>query len=226
MKKIILGLALLGCAFGARAADKVELDNRILTLTSKFEEMQQKPDKCVPADVLKNARGIILLDRTKAGFVFAYQGGGGVVLVRDSEADRWSPAGFVDANEASLGFQAGGEESFLVIVLMNTNATRGLLDPHFNFGGEARGTAGDQTGGAQGTVNPRAAVLVYDDRQGFYGGVSIKGGGITPDDKANDIYYEQPLTMEEILFDKKVQRTHSETDLARIINEYASRTKQ
>jgi lipid-binding SYLF domain-containing protein len=35
------------------------------------------PDRRIPADVLSKACGIVLLDRTKAGFGFAYQGGGG-----------------------------------------------------------------------------------------------------------------------------------------------------
>ena len=82
MKTISLGFILLSCALSASAVEKAELDNRIRALTAKFEAMQHQ-DKSIPADYLRKARGIVLLDRTRAGFLFAYQGGGGVALARD-----------------------------------------------------------------------------------------------------------------------------------------------
>src|SRR5881394_1897222 len=59
---------LLALSFGrpAEALDKPELDQRIRTLALRFEAMQLKPDRCIAADTLKRARGIVLLDRTKA----------------------------------------------------------------------------------------------------------------------------------------------------------------
>src|SRR2546422_3863938 len=111
MKTITLGLLLVGFAASAIGVEKTELDNRIRTLTAKFEALQLKPDKSVRAENLRKARGIILLDRTKAGFLFAYQGGGGVALVKDPQTEKWSGAAFLAANEASLGFQVGGQQS-------------------------------------------------------------------------------------------------------------------
>jgi lipid-binding SYLF domain-containing protein len=215
MKTLLLGLILLGFAASALAIDKAELDNRIRTLTAKLETLQQKPDKRIPADNLRKARGIILLDRTKAGFIFAYQGGGGVALVKDAKTDKWSTVAFLAANEASLGFQVGGQQSFYVILLMNTNATRLLTEPNFEFGGEARGTAGNTTSGVEGTVSSaEQPTLVYDDRKGLYGGAAVKGGAIAPDDEANRAYYEQSVTMQDILFDKKVKATKAASELA------------
>lgn len=204
----------------ALAIDHAGLDDRLRILTAKFEAMQQKPDKRVPADVLKKARGIILLDRTKAGFIFAYQGGNGVAMVKDASGN-WSPAAFLSATEASLGFQIGGEQNLYVILLMTTNATWALIEPTIDFGGEARGTAGDQSSGMQGNVTvPEHSVLVYDDRNGLYGGVAIKGGAISPDEDADAVYYGQPLTMQDILFDKKVKATQAAADLAEKISEW------
>ena len=74
MKTIIFGLLLLGLAGPALAVDRVELDDRVRMLTGKFEALQAQPDKRMPADVLRKAQGIILLDTTKAGFMFAFQG--------------------------------------------------------------------------------------------------------------------------------------------------------
>ena len=44
-----------------------------------------------PAETLRKAQGIILLDRTKAGFLFAYQGGGGVAMVKDAKQGQMEP---------------------------------------------------------------------------------------------------------------------------------------
>lgn len=227
MKTMKLGLLLMGFAASTLAVERAELDNRIRTLTAKLEAMQQKPDKTIPADNLRKARGIILLDRTKAGFIFAYQGGGGVALVKDPKTERWGAAAFLGANEASLGFQVGGQQTFFVILLMDTNATRLLTEPNFEFGGEARGTAGNSSTGAEGTVSPvQQSVLVYDDRKGLYGGAAIKGGAIAPDDEANRVYYGQSLTMRAILFDKKVQPTGPAIELAGKLTEHSRLTRK
>jgi lipid-binding SYLF domain-containing protein len=214
----------MGFALSTLAIDKAELENRIHTLTAKLEAMQSKPDKFIPADHLRKARGIILLDRTKAGFIFAYQGGSGVALVKDTVTDQWGPAAFLGANEASLGFQVGGQQSFMVVLLMNTNATRLLTEPTFEFGGEARGTAGDTTSGVESKVTtPEPAVLVYDDRKGLYGGAVVKAGAIAPDDEANRVYYGKSLTMKEILFEHMVEPTQAATDLAAKLVDYSKR---
>jgi lipid-binding SYLF domain-containing protein len=197
---------------------QAQLDNRIRLLTEDFETMEQKIDKRVPADVLSRAQGIILLDCTKAGFIFAYQGGNGVAMVRDASGN-WSPAAFLSANEASLGFQIGGKENVYVILLMSTNAPYQLTEPTIDFGGEASGTAGNQSSGVEGKVTSQEpSVLVYVDSTGLYGGAAIKGGSITSDDKADEAYYGKYVSMGDILIDKKVARTQAETDLANQIS--------
>ena len=227
MKTIVLGLTLLAFAGKTLAIDPVELDNRIRTLTSKFEALQQRLDKRIPADKLRQAKGIVLLDRTKAGFLFAYQGGGGVAMVKDEKAEKWSPVAFLSANEASLGFQVGGQQSFIVILFMNTNSTRSIVDSNVQFGGEARGTAGDSSSGVEGKVAPQEpSVLVYDDRKGLYGGAAIKGGAIAPDDNANRIYYGKDLAMSEILFHKQVKPTEAAVALAGKIADHSKPAKE
>lgn len=222
MKKLIGTILILTLVWGAKAVDKPSLDQKVGSLLAKFELMQEKPDKRVPAEMLRKARAIILLDRTKAGFVFAYQGGGGVAMAKDKRG-KWSPLAFMKADEASLGFQIGGQQSFVVILLMNEESAKTLIaDAAFEFGGEARGTAGDVSEGVEGKVDDvERAVLVYDDRQGLFGGAAVKGGAISPDQTANCLYYGKPVTMEEILFERKVKPSEEAATLARKIDQYA-----
>ena len=93
---------------------------------------------------------------------------------------------------------------------MTTNANRYLTEPRFEFGGEARGTAGDATAGAGGAVSSQERpVLLYDDRAGLSGGAAIKGGAISPDEDANRTYYDRFVTMKDILFDGVVKQSQS-----------------
>ena len=223
MKTIMLGLTMMGLAGAALAIEPASLDNRIRDLTVKLETLQARPGGGIPADVLQRAEGIILLDRTRAGFLFAYEGGGGVAMARDAKTGAWGPAAFVSASEASLGFQIGGEKDFYAILLMSRDADRALTEPKYKFGGEARGTAGATSSGHQANVTTmNQPVLVYSLRSGLYGGAALQGGAISPDDKDNTVYYNQSLTMRDILFDRQVQPSEAAIDLARKIDSYAA----
>ncbi len=209
---------MLAIAWSASAVDKAGLEKKLEKLTAKFEAMQHKSDKRVPDDVLKKAQAVILLDRTKAGFIVAYQGGGGVALAKDKRSGKWGSPAFFSANEGSIGFQIGGQQSFIVIVMMNAEGTRLLTDPSFEFGGEARGTAGDQSSGVGADVsNVERAVLVYDDREGLFGGAALKGGAMSPDEEANRVYYGEPLTVKEILFEKQLKASPAAERLAQAL---------
>jgi lipid-binding SYLF domain-containing protein len=225
MKKAIFGLLLMSLVSSALAVSPVDLDRRIHRLTGMLEEMQQKPDKRIPPDLLRRAHGIILLDRTKAGFLFAYQGGVGVAMTKDPRTHQWSAPAFISANDASIGFQIGGEQGFFVILIMNSNATRLLTDPTFQVGGEATGTAGNVSAGAEGSVaSTELPILVFSDKKGLFGGAAVKAGNIAPDKEANWIYYGQYVTMRDILFDRKVQPTESAARLADKLNYYSNPT--
>ena len=72
--------------------------------------------------------------------------------------------------------------------------------------------------------NQDAPVVVYSDVSGLYGGVSVKAGSFSPDDKANRVYYpEYPLSVKEIIVDRKVKPTEAGTELARKIDELAKK---
>ena len=222
MKRILTLGVCLTLAAAALAIDRSDLDFRLRKLTGKFEAMQTKPDKLIPSEKLRKAQGIVFLDRTKAGFLFAYQGGSGAAMMRDPKTGQWGPAAFLKANEASLGFQIGGQQSFIVILLMNTNAIQMVTQGNFKFGGEASGTAGNESGGAEGTLNSvEPLVLMYSDREGLYGGAALKGDSISPDTDANLAYYGQYLTTGEILLDRKVKPTQPAIDLAKKIEQFS-----
>ena len=217
---LLAGLLFLGLAVSGLAAERDNLDQRIRNLADKFEAMQAKPGKRISPEVLRNAQGIILLDGTKAGLLFAYQHAGGVAMVKDSRTGEWGSASFVGANEASQGLLIGGERSVTVIVITNADAIWSLVGPIIKFGGEASGTAGNATGKTEGVISSvEQPATVYRDSRGLYAGAAIKGGAIWPDADANLALYGQPLSAKEILFDGKVKPTAAGKELAQRISE-------
>ncbi len=223
---LIVAVLLLGLAGSALAIDKEHLDGRIKRMMDKLAAMQEKPDKAIPADTFKKAKGIIIMERTRAGVVFAFMSGKGVAMVRN-KSGKWGPGAFVSGSEASLGAQIGGESSLYVLFLMTTNSIRMVRDSNFEFGGEARGTAGDSSGGAKGTSNSSdPVVLAYDDSHGFFGGVSVKGDSINPDADANLKYYGETYTMKEIISGEKVKPTPVMIDMAKKLDGYGKAKKK
>src|SRR6266850_596645 len=217
---LLAGLLFLGLAVSGLAAERDNLDQRIRNLANKFEAMQAKPGKRISPEVLRNAQGIILLDGTKAGLLFAYQHAGGVAMVKDSRTGEGGPASCLGANEASQGLQIGGERSLTVIVITNADATWALVGPVTKFGGEASGTAGSATGRTECAISSlEQPAMVYSDRHGFYAGAAAKAGSIWPDTEANLAYYGLPLSAKEILFDGKVKPTAAGKELAQRISE-------
>jgi len=88
----------------------------------------------------------------------------------------------------------------MVIVILTKDAASRLSGAVFDFGGEARGTAGDQSSGTEGKFSSdERPVMVYDERQGLFGGAAIKGGKVSPDDGANEKYYGKKVLPPDIL---------------------------
>jgi lipid-binding SYLF domain-containing protein len=223
---LVTAVLLLALAGSALAIDKEHLDGRIKRMMQKLAAMQEKPDKAIPADTLKKAKGIIIMERTRAGVVFAFMSGRGVAMVRNAKTGKWGPAGFVEGSEASLGAQIGGESSLWVICLMTTNSIRMVRDSNFEFGGEARGTSGNSSGGAKGTSNSADPVVVaYDDSKGFFGGVSVKGDSINPDTDANLAYYGDSFTMKQIVSGEKAKVSPAVADLIKQLDDFSKGKK-
>jgi len=213
MKKYILAILLLGLAATTFAQTKSELDERVRKLMAKFDSLQVNTEARIPADKLKKATGVILMDRTKGGFVFGYEQGFGVAMVKNKGA--WSPFSFMESHEGSFGAQIGGKSTFVVILLMNEAARERLTASKVDFGGEAGGTGGSSSGGVGDNFTQEPPMLVFGESKGLYGGATIKGGSVAANDKANQNYYGQFYSIKDILFDGKVKPSETAADLAK-----------
>jgi SH3 domain-containing YSC84-like protein 1 len=213
MRRFILAMLLLGLAATTFAQSKSELDNRVRKLMAQFDSLQANTEARIPADKLKKATGVIVMDRTKGGFVFGYEQGFGVAMVKNKGA--WSPFSFMESHEGSFGAQIGGKSTFCVILLMNEAARDRLTASKVDFGGEAGGTGGSSSGAVGDNFTEEPPMLVFGESKGLYGGATIKGGSIAANDKANEKYYGQFYSIKDILFDSKVKPSETATDFAK-----------
>ena len=114
---------------------------------------------------------------TRAGFVVGGSGGDALLLARD-DGGRWAGPAFYNMGTASVGFQAGVDQSEVVILVMNEKALDALLSRSVKLGGDASVAAGPVGVGASGTVN--ADMITFSRSKGLFAGVSLEGAVISP----------------------------------------------
>jgi len=116
----------------------------------------------IPTTVLQQARGIIIVNSFKAGFIFGVKGGYGVILVKKPDG-KWSLPVLINAGEASLGLQFGAKSDETIYVMMDDATPKLLFNGRFNVGVDAKAVAGagDFEGdlGVLGAVPPASGLV-------------------------------------------------------------------
>ncbi|HVF49435.1 MAG TPA: lipid-binding SYLF domain-containing protein, partial [Pyrinomonadaceae bacterium] len=103
----------------------------------------------------------------------------------------WSAPAFFNVGGGSVGVQIGGEKTDFVLLIMNEEGLRGLLEDKFEIGGEA-GIAAGPVGrkvGASTNATLDAGILTYSRSKGAFIGAALKGVAITPDNDLNEAFY-------------------------------------
>lgn len=195
MKKFFFVLATL--SFAVAMADATEQDTvtRCATIISEFQEM---PEKAIPRDVLRGAKGLAILSVVKAGFIFSAKGGQGVVIARTPRG--WSGPSFIATGGGGWGLQVGAQVTDFVIVL-NTDAAVQAFSRGGNvtLGVDLSAAAGPVGRTASGAVLPTAAVYTYSRSKGLFVGVSLEGAVIGTQRQSNFKYYGKPVRADSIL---------------------------
>jgi SH3 domain-containing YSC84-like protein 1 len=187
-------------------ADK--LTTRVETCEAILREFQADSQLAIPAQVLRQAKALVIVNQVKGGLVLGLQYGYGVALARRDDGS-WSIPVFIKAGEASLGLQLGGQRIETIYVLMDKETVRRLFDGRVNIGVDARAVAGPLAYEAE-KVNKdilTTPVLVYGRTQGYYAGATVKTGWIDRNDAANWTYYQTPYVLPELLYGDFVKPT-------------------
>ncbi len=155
-----------------------------------FEQVMGAPDRSIPRELLDRAEAVAVFPgMIKAGFVVGGRGGSGVISRRVTGG--WSAPAFFKMGGASLGLQIGAAKTDLILLFMNEDALRGLLEDKLEVGGEASAAAGPVGRTASATTNLTldAGILSYSRSKGLFAGLELKGAVINPDNNLNEALY-------------------------------------
>jgi lipid-binding SYLF domain-containing protein len=160
------------------------------------------PDKAIPQDLLEKAHCIVIVPGLKKGaFIVGGKYGKGYLSCRKKKGVGWSAPGTVRIEGGSVGFQIGGSETDVIMLVMNERGAEKLLSSKFTLGGEGEVAAGPvgRTATAQTDAYMRAEILSWSRSRGIFAGISLQGATLRQDLDDNATLYGRKLENREIV---------------------------
>ena len=185
----------------ARTAANNDTANRLNAAADVVSEIMATPDKGIPQDLLDKAACAVIIPNVKKGaFIIGAKYGRGFIVCRRANRGWSAPAG-VKVEGGSVGFQIGGSETDVVMLLMNQSAIDKLLSSKFTIGADASAVAGPvgRTASAQTDAQLHAELLTYSRARGLFAGVSLDGATLRPDDEANKDMYGRKMSNKDVV---------------------------
>ena len=182
---------------GVAAASTPE---RLAAATEAVNNLSNTPDRDIPEDLLQKAHCIVVVPSMKSGaFVVGADYGRGFASCRTGAG--WSAPAGVKVEGGSFGFQIGGTDTEVVMLVMNEAGMNKLLSTKFTLGGEAKVAAGPigRRGTAQTDAAMTAEILSYSRSKGVFAGVALNGATLREDESANKDLYGKSVSNRAIL---------------------------
>jgi len=204
-------------------ADKDDTAKRLAAATDVLNEIMGTPDKGIPQDLLDKSTCAVIIPNVKKGaFIVGAKYGRGFIACRRANGTGWSAPAGVKVEGGSVGFQIGGSETDVVMLVMNQKAVNKLLSSKFTIGGDASAAAGPvgRTSSAETDAQMRAEILTYSRTRGLFAGVSLQGATLRPDDDANEDMYGRKMSNQDIVLGS-VKEPASASGLIAALNKYS-----
>lgn len=166
--------------------------------TTTLDEVMVEPGKAIPQSLLKEAQGLAIVPSlVKGGFIVGVKHGRGVVLVRDAQK-QWQAPRFITMSGGSVGWQAGLQQSDLILVFKSSRSVEALLRGRLTVGADAAAAAGPvgRQAAAATDVGLQAEIYSYSRSRGLFAGLALDGSVMQLDNNATQIYYSQPTATE------------------------------
>jgi lipid-binding SYLF domain-containing protein len=188
---------LVAFVLGAQAQINVpdEIVQRLNNSSNVLLEMSAGPKVGISEGDLAKARCIAVIPGVKQGaFIVGARHGAGFASCRTTAG--WSAPAAVSISGGSVGLQAGGQESDIVMALLNPNAEYQLLHEGLKFGANASAMAGSV---GKTTENANTDALVWSRSGGAFAGLSVNGATLKADESANQSLYGRGTMPEQVL---------------------------
>jgi lipid-binding SYLF domain-containing protein len=177
----------------------------------------------IPSSLLQKAECVIVVPSTLK-FAFGVGGdyGRGVMTCRGGGDFQgpWGAPSMIALGGGSFGFQAGGQATDFVFLLMNQRAASSILASKVKLGATASVAGGPI--GRESTVATdaflRAEIIAYSRARGLFAGVSLEGSTLRPDNRANRKLYGKDLSAKAIVLEGAVPPPSSALGLLSVLN--------
>jgi lipid-binding SYLF domain-containing protein len=209
-----------------RAEDKA--DARLDEAAAVLSEIMDTPDKGIPQDLLDKAHCIAIVPGLKKGaFIVGAKYGKGFISCRGASGQGWSAPGAIRVEGGSVGFQIGGSESDVVLLVMNERGATKLLSSKFTLGGEGEVAAGPvgRSATAETDAKLTAEMLSWSRTRGVFAGISLQGATLREDMDDNLALYGKRLENHEIVM-KGVAPPRAAHRLLELLNKYSPAEKK
>ncbi len=217
---IAASIALATSAFGAdKAPERLEDSARV------FSEIMRTPDKGIPQDLLAKAQCVVIIPGLKkAAFIVGAEYGRGFADCRNRDGKGWSAPAAVRMEGGSLGFQLGGSDTDMVLLVMNRHGMTKLTEDKFTLGADASAAAGPvgRTANASTDAEMTAEILAWSRAKGLFAGISVKGATLRPSQDWNEEIYGRKLSNREILLSSEIAIPEAARPLIRELDRYSS----
>jgi lipid-binding SYLF domain-containing protein len=219
MRRVILTTLALAPLLSAAS----EPAKRLNEAATVFSEVMSAPDKGIPQELLENAHCIVIVPGLKtAAFVFGGKYGKGYLSCRSKNGTGWSAPGTVRIEGGSVGFQIGGSETDLIMLVTNDSGEGKLLSSKFTLGAEGSVAAGPvgRTATAQTDAQMHAEILSWSRTQGLFVGLALEGATLRHDLDDNAKLYGRKLENREIVT-QHIRAPKSAARLLALLNKYS-----
>jgi lipid-binding SYLF domain-containing protein len=187
------------------ARDKNKTADRLDDAAAVISEIMDTPDKGIPQDLLDRSQCIVIVPGLKKGaFIVGGKYGKGFVNCRKEGGLGWTAPAAVRVEGGSFGFQIGGAETDVVLLVMNERGMKKILASKFTMGAEGEVAAGPvgRSAGAQTDALMNAEILSWSRTRGVFAGISLQGATLRQDLDDNKELYGQIYENQDILSGK------------------------
>lgn len=191
---------MLAVCLPAFSQDRDKVLSRVDDAGTILKEIMSAPDSGIPDNVLGSAECVAVIPSyLKGAFMVGAQYGKGLASCRTQTG--WSAPAFFRIEGGSFGFQIGGQAVDLIMLIMNDNGMRALLQSKFKVGADASVAAGPVGRHASGDTDwkMRAQVLTYSRARGVFAGVSLSGAVIKQDRDDTRTFYGRMVPYRSLL---------------------------
>src|SRR5512133_2980421 len=143
MKKsaVLALIVLFSTLVFAQSGDRSKEQDRVDAAGTVLDEIMSAPDSGIPDNIIESTTCIAVVpSMLKGAFVLGAERGKGVASCRTDKG--WSAPAFFIAEGGSIGFQIGGQAIDVVMLVMNENGMKNLLQSKFKLGANASVAAG------------------------------------------------------------------------------------